>query len=103
MIKKLGVKIWLSIAALGVLAVVCSLVATDSGTIEITKQEALQMMDLQTKAVMAVADRDEYLSALAMKYGVSLQTHSFNLIEGRFEPARSNNGTTTTREIDTTN
>ena len=58
----------------------------DSGTIELSKGEALALMNAQTSLVMATSDRDEVVSALVAKYGVSMQTHTLDIANGRFVP-----------------
>ena len=62
----------------------------DSKNIELTKEEALSLMNAQTAAVMAVADRDEIVNLLCAKYGVSLESHSLNVATGQFVPRSEN-------------
>ena len=62
----------------------------DSKNIELTKEEALSLMNAQTAAVMAVADRDEIVQLLCVKYGVSLESHSLNVATGQFVPRSQN-------------
>jgi len=59
---------------------------SDSGVVELTKVEALTLMDLQTKAVMIVADRDQYVQQLYAKYQMDPKTHQLNLAAGQFVP-----------------
>lgn len=80
--------------------VACGLLRSDNGAVELTKQEALELMNYQTKLVMAQADRDEYVRRLCMKYGVSLETHNLNFNTGRFTPVEKINETVETPASD---
>ena len=55
-----------------------------SGPTQLTKQEALSLMNLQAKAVMATADRNEYAQMLYLKYGLSPEFYSIDIARGCF-------------------
>ena len=57
-----------------------------SGPTQLTKQEALSLMNLQAKAVMATADRNEYAQMLYLKYGLSPEFYSIDVARGCFMP-----------------
>jgi len=68
-----------------------SALLSDSGAVELSKQEALRLMDLQTRAVMAAADRDEFVNKLFVTYGVDPKTHNLNIATGQFVPVEVTN------------
>lgn len=56
----------------------------DNPVPELTKEEALRLMDLQTQFVMIQADRDEYVRTLFLKYNLDPQRYSIDIQSGKF-------------------
>lgn len=61
-------------------------VAGASGVIELTKEEALQLQNLQFRALASQGDLNDFVGILVVKYGVSMETHNLELETGRFVP-----------------
>ena len=73
---KLGICITLVLLAIGGgLAYHLSAQEAPPGVIELDKDEALQLMNLETQRIMVTADRDELINLLCAKYKVTLATH----------------------------
>jgi hypothetical protein len=74
------------VAAVALVFVVILLAYTIStpAPAQLTKEEALTLMNLQARALMATADRNEYAQMLYAKYGLAPELYDIDIGRGRF-------------------
>lgn len=63
----------------------------DSGAVDLTKEEALKLMNLRTQAVLSQADLNEFVGQLYLKYGLTDKTHDLRVDTGKFVPKEIQN------------
>ncbi len=81
---------WFLVAVIAVFFMVFAVYTVSlSGPTQLSKQEALTLMNLQAKAVMATADRNEYAQMLYLKYGLSPEFYSIDVGQGCFLPRQA--------------
>jgi hypothetical protein len=85
--RNLVKRYWLLVAAIAVLTMILAAYTLSlSGPVQLTKEEALTLMNLQTRAVLATADRNEYAEQLYLKYGLSPEVYNIDIEHGCFVP-----------------
>jgi hypothetical protein len=73
------------VAAIATITLVCAAyVVSLGGPVQLSKQEALTLMNLQAKALMAEADRNEYAQMLYVKYGIAPEHYNLDIARGCF-------------------
>ena len=90
-------RLWVFLVLLGLIVLVALGIASGQGhpqeptdmsmwdVIELKKSDALELQDLNFKAVMAQADLEEFITVLQYKYGVTMNTHNLVINRGRFQ------------------